>query len=134
MAMPVPSFDAFLLARRSGAVRERGVGRVAMGWCGLASLISAAAWAGPVTTSWAVGGPDDSAAVAASALSGWYAVADSYKDTIEICDVNQTLVRTISKTEIQGLLPWMNLDGSPDGPDAACARRLYAVGLLVRAA
>lgn len=132
MAMPVPSFDAFLLARRSGAVRERSVGRVAMGWCGLASLISAAAWAGPVTTSWAVGGPDDSAAVAASALSGWYAVADSYEDTIEICDVNQTLVRTISKTEIQGLLPWMNLDGSPDGPDALAfsdSGRLLFIGV-----
>lgn len=85
---------------------------------GLGFLMCGVAAGGPVTTTWPVVGPDDSAAVAAAALSGWYAVADSFEDTIEIRDVNRSLIRTITKTEIQALLPWMALDGSPDGPDS----------------
>lgn len=91
-----------------------------------------AATAGPVTTSWPVAGPDDSAAVAAAALSGWYAVADSFEDNVEIRDVNRALVRTIGKAEIQALLPWMGLDGSPDGPDALAfsdSGRLLFIGV-----
>jgi len=88
--------------------------------------------AGPVTTSWPVLGPDDSAAVSAAALSGWYAVGDSFEDTVEIRDVNRALVRTIGKSEIQALLPWMNLDGSPDGPDSLAfsdSGRLLFIGV-----
>ncbi len=111
----------------------RGLGR---GVCLVAGVVACvvgeSALAGPVTANWPVVGPDDSAAVAAAALSGWYAVADSYEDNVEIRDVNRALVRVISKAEIQALLPWMSLDGSPDGPDSLAfsdSGRLLFIGV-----
>jgi hypothetical protein len=80
--------------------------------------LSGAALAGPVTSTWGVAGPDDTAGVAAAALSGWYASADSYEDAIELRDVSQTLVQTITRQEIVSLLPWMDLNGSQDGVGA----------------
>ncbi len=88
--------------------------------------------AGPVENPWAVGGPDDTAAVACAALSGWYATADSYEDNVEIRDVNQNLLLTISRSQITTLLPWMTLDGSTDGPDALAfsdSGRLLFIGV-----
>jgi hypothetical protein len=79
-----------------------------------------------------VSGPDDTVAVAAAALSGWYATADSFEDNVEIRDINQTLVRTITRQEIVALLPWMSLDGGPDGPDALAfsdSGRLLFIGV-----
>jgi hypothetical protein len=70
----------------------------------------------PVSQPWPVAGPDDTVAVGAAALSGWYAAADSYEDSVEIRDVNQSLIWTISRAEILGLLPWMQLTGGQDGP------------------
>ena len=61
---------------------------------------------------------DDSAAVGAARLSGIYAVGDAYENNVEIRDIRQNLLRTISGAEIQALLPWMSLDGGPDGPSA----------------
>ena len=54
----------------------------------------------------------------AARLSGIYAVGDSYENTVEVRDIRQNLWRTISAAEIQALLPWMSLDGGPDGPSA----------------
>jgi len=99
----------------------------------LAALcLAGSAAAGPVQTPWAVSGPDDTAAVAAAALSGWYASADSYEDTVELRDINQSLVRTITKAEISALLPWMVLDGGTDGPNALAftdSGRLLFIGV-----
>jgi hypothetical protein len=76
-----------------------------------------------------VDGPDDAVAVAAAAFSGWYAAADSYENNVEIRDIRGNLRRTISQAEITALLPWMTLDGGPDGPSAlawtATGRVLY---------
>ena len=74
---------------------------------------AAPALAGPVTVPWPVSGPDDTASVATAALSGWYACGDSFENNIEIRDINQTLVHTITQQDLLGLLPWMNLDGGP---------------------
>jgi len=84
--------------------------------------------ASPIASAWAVSGPDDSAAVGAAELSGWYAVADSYEDSIELRDIRGELMRTITRGEISALLPWMSLDGSEDGP---CAVAVSDSGRLV---
>lgn len=82
----------------------------------LAGLAVGAARAQPVAQSWPVAGPDDTVAVAGAVLSGWYATADSFEDSVEIRGIDQALVRTITRAQITALLPWMNLDGGPDGP------------------
>lgn len=74
--------------------------------------------AAPATTTWPVDGPDDTVCVAAAAVSGWYATADAYEDSVEIRDARGSLIRTITRTDIQSLLPWMTLTGGPDGPAA----------------
>src|SRR5690349_1793680 len=76
------------------------------------------AHAQPVVQPWPVQGPDDTVAVAAAALAGSYAAADSFEDSVEIRDVNGTLLRTITRAELSALLPWMTLGGGPDGPSA----------------
>ncbi len=81
-------------------------------------LAAASASAGPITTPWPVEGPDDTAGVAAAALSGWYATADTYEDAVELRDIRQSLQHTITRQQITALLPWMSLDGSEDGPNA----------------
>lgn len=72
----------------------------------------------PQLSSWPVAGEDDSTAVGAARLSGIYAVGDAYENTVEVRDIRQNLVRTITAAEILALLPWMNFDGGPDGPSA----------------
>lgn len=91
--------------------------------CALTSLLTAvglaaSAVANPVSAVWPVSGNDDTSAVAAAPFSGLYAAADAFEDTVEIRDVRQTLLTTISKAQIQALLPWMSLDAGPDGPSA----------------
>jgi len=96
------------------------------------TALTAAASAGPVTTPWAVSGPDDTAGAAAAALSGWYATTDSYEDSVELRDINQTLMRTITRQEITTLLPWMDLNGSQDGVGAVAfsdSGRLLFIGV-----
>ncbi|MBL8746766.1 MAG: hypothetical protein JNK58_10470 [Phycisphaerae bacterium] len=72
----------------------------------------------PQLAGWTADGPDDVAAVAASAFSGFYATADTFEDRVEVRDVRGAMVRTISREEMGGLLPWMSLDGGADGPAA----------------
>jgi len=86
-------------------------------------ILSFAALAGntlaqPTVQPWPVEGPDDTVAVAGAALAGWYAAADSFEDSVEIRDIRQALVRTITREEIGSLAPWMLLGAGPDGPDA----------------
>ncbi len=72
----------------------------------------------PVQVVWPVDGADDTAAVAASAYSGFHATGDSFEDRVEVRDGHGNLVRTITSAEMTGLMPWMSLDGGPDGPSA----------------
>ena len=83
---------------------------------------------GPVTSSFQVGGQDDSAAVGAAAYAGVYAVSDTFEDNVEIRDAGQNLIRVITRAEMLALAPWMTLDGGPDGPSAVC---VTASGRLV---
>ena len=83
-------------------------------WVGCFQIASAA----PVLAPWPVTGDDDSAAVGAARLSGSYAVGDTFENSVEVRDVRQNLLRTITAGEIQALLPWMSLDGGPDGPSS----------------
>ncbi len=69
-----------------------------------------------MTSGWGL--PDESTAVAAAALAGRYASADTVSDKVVIRNIDQTVVRAITRAEISALLPWMNLDASGDGPGA----------------
>jgi len=70
----------------------------------------------PVVETWPVSGGDDVVTVACAPLAGWYAIGDSYDDNIEIRNIEKELVRTITRSEIKTLLPWMILEGGTDGP------------------
>lgn len=83
----------------------------------LASVISSAP-AAPIESNWHAEGPDDTAAVAAASFAGFRATADTFEDRVEVRDVRGVLVRSISRAEFAALLPWMSLDGGPDGPGA----------------
>lgn len=89
--------------------------RLCISWP-LASLFCSAALAGPDLSNW--GSPQPSSAVAAAALSGRYAAADTGTDTVIIRNVDQSVVRTITRAELAAMLPWMTLDASGDGPNA----------------
>jgi hypothetical protein len=79
-------------------------------------LMSSIALGAPVAQPW--GDAPRADAVAAAQLSGWYASADTTTDTIEIRDVRETLLHTITRDELSNLAPWMTLDATPDGPRA----------------
>lgn len=90
-------------------------------WCAplVASLIWGVSASGaPTTEAYPVEGPDDTVCVGASALSGWFATGDSFEDRVEVRDVNRTLVRTITRADIEALAPWLDLGSNPDGPAA----------------
>lgn len=79
-------------------------------------LSAVAALAGPVVAPWPFAPGADTSCAAASGFGGYFAVGDSYADRVEIRDIRQALLRTITRAEMQSLLPWMSLDGGPDGP------------------
>jgi len=56
----------------------------------------------PVFTDWPVAAPLSVSAVAAAPLEGWYAVADTGNDTVEIRDIRGVLIRTIDAEELEG--------------------------------
>ncbi|MFO0858524.1 MAG: hypothetical protein U0640_14345 [Phycisphaerales bacterium] len=70
---------------------------------------------GPVVEPVTITGENDVAAVAASAVAGYAAFGDSFQDSVEVRDISGGVIRTISKSEILALCPWMTLDGGPDG-------------------
>lgn len=79
------------------------------------SVLAAAARGGPIAEPWATASGGGAAATAAAELSGWYAAAEAEGDSVEIRDVRQALVRTITRAEMAALAPWMTLDSGPDG-------------------
>lgn len=84
------------------------------------SLLAAAesAVAAPLMAPFPVDGPDDTVAVAAASFAGITATADAFEDRIEVRDINHSLIRVVSRDDLHALLPWMSLDGGPDGPSA----------------
>ncbi|MEZ6243298.1 MAG: GC-type dockerin domain-anchored protein [Phycisphaerales bacterium] len=83
-----------------------------------ALLLAADASGEPIVSTWDVSGPDETVAVAAASLSGWYATADTFEDAVDVRDIRGQLLRTVTRAQITSLLPWMSLDGGPDGPSA----------------
>lgn len=81
----------------------------------VALAAASAAFAQPLSSPWPVAGPDDTVAAAAAPLAGRYAVGDSFEDNVELRDIRGNLVGSITKAQIQALVPWMTLDGGPDG-------------------
>lgn len=90
-----------------------------MRWIGvfILVLITAQACAEPVVEAWGSASGSVSAAAAAR-LGGWYATAETAGDTVEIRDIRQQVMATITRGEIVALAPWMSLDSGPDGPRA----------------
>ncbi len=84
----------------------------------LAAWFAAPACAQPLVEPWVSGAAGPVDAVAAAELSGWYATASSSDDAVEIRDVRGTLVRTLTRAQINAQAPWMTLDASFDGPSA----------------
>lgn len=82
----------------------------------LTTALSTGAIAAPITSAWPA--QPHAATVTAAPLSGIYATASTFTDSIEIRDIHGGLVREISRAEIVALLPWMNLDQGSDGPTA----------------
>jgi hypothetical protein len=82
----------------------------------VAALSLSCASAAPLTAPF--GSATDSSSTAAAALSGRWAVGSLASDTITIHNVDGSVARTISRSEIAALLPWMTLDSSDDGPGA----------------
>jgi hypothetical protein len=81
--------------------------------------LAAGARAEPVIEPWASESPGvATAAVGAASLAGWYAGSDTAGDTVEIRDIRQSLMGTITRGQIEALAPWMTLGSSPDGPVA----------------
>ena len=72
--------------------------------------------AAPQTSAWPSSG--NPSACAAASRSGWYAVADTAGDTVEIRGIHGDLRRTISRSELNSLAGWLSLDNGGDGPSA----------------
>ena len=82
-------------------------------------VFAASVFAEPVIESWASESPGQAtAAVGSASLSGWYASAETTGDTVEIRDIRQSFMGTITRGQIEALSPWMSLDAGPDGPIA----------------
>jgi hypothetical protein len=77
-----------------------------------------AALGAPVSEGWPTESGAAVSAVAASALGGYAATADLSTDRVEVRDALGGLRRVITREEIAGLLGWMNLGPSGDGPGA----------------
>ena len=93
---------------------------------------AAAAVADPMIASWPATEPGATSAVSAAALSGWYAVARTETDTVELRGVRGELMHTIVRADLQSLLPWMSLDSTADGPSAIAfsdSGRLLFIGV-----
>ncbi len=80
--------------------------------------LSPVAHAQPIASTWPFTTAAAPTAVAAAPLSGYFAVADSATDTVEVRLVDQSLLATITRAQIAALCTWMSLDASQDGPDA----------------
>jgi hypothetical protein len=89
--------------------------RTCLGCLALAAAAGRVA-AQPISQVWPVDGGDDTLATAAAQLSGVYACADSFEDSVEVRDIRRALIRSIPRERIAALLPWMNLGGGQDGP------------------
>ncbi|MDX2130926.1 MAG: hypothetical protein SFY69_02605 [Planctomycetota bacterium] len=105
-------------ARRANPFSDSLTARRAARAAAWACVVCGTALAQPVFTPLSVAGSDDTAAVGAAALGGFVAAGDTFADRVEIMDFRGTVLRTITRAELLALMPWMALDGGPDGPGA----------------
>jgi len=84
----------------------------------LLALTVASATAAPVSTPLTAVGTGPREALASAPLSGLSAAADLATDQVTIIDIRGSVTRTITRAEIQALVPWMSLGPVGDGPSA----------------
>ena len=72
----------------------------------------------PIVSAWGSTAVQDTRAVAAARLSGWYASSSTREDSVEIRDIRGDLLRRIERSEIQEIASWMDLGTDSDGPNA----------------
>ena len=86
----------------------------------LASGLSVASplQAAPIEGAWtgSFGASPNVTAVAAAALSGYEAAADTSTDEVQIRDTRGNLLKSLPRSRFATQLPWMTLDASGDGP------------------
>ena len=81
-------------------------------------MSACSAHAAPEIGEWASGHGASVDAVAGAELSGWYATSSTSLDQIDIRDIRQQVMRTITRDELQALVPWMALNETSDGARA----------------
>lgn len=82
------------------------------------ATLAGSAVSAPVLSPVAIDGPNDTVSVAAAQLGGWRAYGDSFQDRVELRDIRGNIRSSVSKAQIQALVPWMSLDGGADGVGA----------------
>jgi hypothetical protein len=86
---------------------------------GLQALIAGTGAAGaPVVDNWPSVAGAPASDVSASAVSGWYAVAETEGDTVELRDARGTLIKRLTREDLSATLGWMSLSTDSDGPSA----------------
>jgi hypothetical protein len=81
----------------------------------LSLALSDAALAAPVLAPIELAGANDTSCVAAAPFAGWYAFGDSFQDRVEVRDIRANTRRVVALSQIQAVVPWVSLDGGPDG-------------------
>ncbi|MBK1790463.1 Ig domain-containing protein [Persicirhabdus sediminis] len=81
---------------------------------------SAGAGNGNVSQSSLSFGSGSSSLVASSQVAGHYAAADRLSDSIEIRDIRENLIGSISSADITAIMDWANLAGEEYGPCGMC--------------
>ncbi len=80
------------------------------------ALSSSLAIATPATSSWPSPAGADALCTAGATLAGCVAAGSTQNDSVEVRDIAANLLASVSRAQIQALLPWMNLDASANGP------------------
>ncbi|MEM1165319.1 MAG: hypothetical protein AAGI30_03415 [Planctomycetota bacterium] len=86
--------------------------------CGVIAIATGGCASGPAQETWATGGLGSASASGAAAVSGWYAVADTTQDAVQVRDVRGAIVHEIDRDDIAALMPWASFDTGADGPVA----------------
>lgn len=81
-------------------------------------LLHVTANASTFSTSWSYSGSATHAIVASPKFAGYYAAADAATDTVEIRDIRDQLLRTLTTTELQTLMGTSSISENGYGPCA----------------
>ncbi len=79
-------------------------------------LSSTIALGSPSTSTWPSPGNADALCTAGATLAGIVATGSTQNDSVEVRDIVGNLLASVSRAQIQALLPWMNLNASVNGP------------------